>query len=304
MVLMFADDSMPPEDIKIIKCPGVSHNDVLRPGYVVFSRTRCGNAAFYSWFLENVMHQSVCDIRHAFNLRDAYAFVSSDGEPIQIKTFAQKHNVDLLNAANIFEAKHCASFSAMANALNAGSYFRSTKAKMKAPPAPRVEMHTKELEERLSQQLAEECDHLHLPIRNKVVKAVCRVVYACHSVFKVDSIIDSFDKTGQYSPESKGMNFDKKMKCCTSSIPSAHLEKMKTALPRLAAIFRVKGFLSEEDMDIEGIPKVEDTRKVPEEQRVLHQNRAIVLNTEANLARFAKKAPARGKKRPLAATEV
>lgn len=55
----------------------------------------------------------------------------------------------------------------------------------------------------------------------------------------------------------------------------------------LADILRDRGVLTEADMDEHGIVDLsEDSRKTPKDQRVLHQQRAVLMNSEGSKLQF------------------
>ena len=62
---------------------------------------------------------------------------------------------------------------------------------------------------------------------------------------------------------------------------------MQDKVGTLADIFRERGVLTEADMDEhEIIDLTEDSRKTPKDQRVLHQQRAVLMNSEECILQF------------------
>ena len=57
---------------------------------------------------------------------------------------------------------------------------------------------------------------------------------------------------------------------------------MRSAFPHHVEIMRLKGKLTETDMDASGVPasRNDDKRRTPKDERVLHQQRSCILNGE------------------------
>ena len=287
MVLVLADDTLGVEDIRVFKIAGISHlSDATSYGYLVFTKTRGGNRSFFRWFLEYVMCPYVNDVRLSLNLGDMNAFISTDGEQIQIETFIEPQCSEMLKAASILEAKHSASYSAKGNAWDAGNYFKATKCRAKSMHSGTVSSMTAAVRRNLDAILTE-LTHLDVGTRNHMANAVCRIVAACRATLTFSIIQGGFIETGQWDPalNPPGYNFDKKMGCCTSFIPPVDLTLMRSKLVELAALMRSQGLVTEAQYDVAGIIQVMDSRSTPKDQRPLHQNRAMLLNVAANLER-------------------
>jgi hypothetical protein len=120
---------------------------------------------------------------------------------------------------------------------------------------------------------------------------------ACPHLCTVRIIKHSFELTGRYI-----------MAYCTRTIPAEEEKVMKDNFPRMVESFKSKGYLTEKGMDDVGIVRVEDGRSKDNDMRVMHQNRALIVNSAANLARFAKNSipeglEAVGRKQAKAATK-
>jgi len=116
------------------------------------------------------------------------AFVSSDGEQIQVETFMEQDMVELLDFAGILEAKHSASYSAKGNAWDASNYFKGSKKRLNhlVQHQQEVEITTSSLGRILDIRLTESSSHLGGPMRDKMVNAICKIVTACQKTCNVD----------------------------------------------------------------------------------------------------------------------
>jgi hypothetical protein len=133
MVLLFAHESLEKDQFVHYECVGLTHiADPSRIGYICFCHSRQGNKEFFRWYLKTILCNYVKDMRASSpECREMYAFVSSDGEQLQVNTFSEQESLDAMDDAMIIEAKHSASYSAKGNALGAGKYLMATKARLK-----------------------------------------------------------------------------------------------------------------------------------------------------------------------------
>jgi hypothetical protein len=216
------------------------------------------------------------------------AFVSSDGEKLQVDTFIEPASVILLNNSLIFEAKHAASYSAKGNAWDAGKYFMATKKRGKTLIQSQFMALSQPLRRVLDDDLSLNKPNICREKRNHIVDSICRTVIACQKTLTMDIIQDGFSSTGQYVNRLKfaGFDFDKKISCCTNPPTKSEMKVLREQFKPMVELFRAQGHLTEGQMDVAGIPKMDDGRKIHKNDRSIHQNRSLVLNVERNLQRF------------------
>ena len=211
------------------------------------------------------------------------AFFTTDGEPLQVEVFMEPESIELFNDAMILDGKHSASYSAKGNSFDAGNYFKATKTKTRTTIKKEVELITNSLRRRIDSYMDSENGHMTKALREHIADAICRVVASCQQELSFDIIRHGFQYTGQYP-----FNFNDKMACCTTNIPLKEMTNMRAKFDQMTNEFKKKGYLTEAEMDEAGIMKVDDDGRKPKDERVAHHNRAMLLNTEANLERFKK----------------
>jgi transposase-like protein len=286
MVVVYADDSMKEHEVSVKKFVGLSHiPDASAYGYIAFTKTRAASVEFYRWYLREVICPYFKSVRESCELGDVPAFFTTDGEYRQIEVMKEPQSVDLLEEANIIYGKHSASYSAKGNAFDAGNYFKATKYRNKYIPKAEVETYTSSLRRKLDQYLETEKNNLTKAKRDHIVDSACRLTTACQRTCNVSIIKHGFAKTGQYV-DGNGFNFDIKMSCCTSEIPPTELDNMRNRFSELTDVFHQQGFITEAQLDSAGIISVEDSRAKPKDERSPHQQRAMILNTPANIERL------------------
>jgi hypothetical protein len=132
-VFLIADSSMEPEDIDVhfVKDLGCS-TQVGSNGYVVFCKTRCGNRKFYEWFNKEILIPFITTIRDIYELQDIPAYLTFDGEKIQISVYSDQDFQDMFRNANTYLGKLAASCTAIQQPCDHGKIFLASKASIKS----------------------------------------------------------------------------------------------------------------------------------------------------------------------------
>lgn len=87
---------------------------------------------------------------------------------------------------------------------------------------------------------------------------------------------------GQYS-----LSFENTMKWVSMDISKNTYKHMEDKVEEIANIYRTKGIFTEEDMDAANIMSIDLVhRPKPKDQRVLYQQRAVIMNSDECVRRF------------------
>lgn len=130
LVFHLANDDMPVDELRVLKVPGFGHD--CNPNsfsWVVATTTRCGNDAFYRWFIVNSVLPFIADCKSAAGFDDPFVFYSMDGEELQMRNFMSDIFVTYFDQMQVTLGKHSASCSAIGNALDGGHLHMATKTK-------------------------------------------------------------------------------------------------------------------------------------------------------------------------------
>jgi hypothetical protein len=128
-VYVLADDSMDEDEIDVHEVKGLSVSPTLGgTGYLVFSKTRGCNLAFYKWYNEKFLIPFTEATRDHFDLpADETAWFQLDGEPIQIKIFEDADMLAQLDAAHIVVGKPPGSTTEITQPCDRGKVFKGPK---------------------------------------------------------------------------------------------------------------------------------------------------------------------------------
>lgn len=211
-------------------------------------------------------------------------FMSCDGEAKQIEAFQTQEILDLFKKALIDFAKTLASCSAICQASDASPFFKATKKRLAHqmidfnPVLDDDYDHTVRL---LKEVMAE---RFASGKKWVIIKSLLKVVEAIRDTLTSEIVKTGYRVTGQWP-----INFTLAMNQCSAvkTISHAAYRNMQDKVETLARIFRERGVLTEADMDEHGIVDLsEDTRKTPKDQRVLHQQRAVLMNSEECILQY------------------
>lgn len=291
LVFMAAVDGLNVEECKVFAIPGLTSTvDSNAVGYLCLCPTRAGNAAFFSWFIQNIAITTVEKCRRLYELPTglnkefAPAFISSDGEAIVIEEVFNQDIRGLLRAENIHLGKIAASCSGILQPSDVSPLFRASKTKLrnmlnKAPPHPNpiVEAHIL----RALGETSEVCDVIISSTqRSKLSHGCLTVMAAIQDVIRPRLIQEGFAACGQYPQD-----FHKLLQQSYRDITPAQLKTMLSRSVVDEEFFLTHGHLTEDQMDSSEIPCVDHNRSVPRDQGPLHHQRAVLLTHDKTVER-------------------
>lgn len=292
MVVVFAIDDMEPDDFISVKIPGMSHVPAAgQYGYVCFTKTRGCNKKFYDWYYTNVVIPFLNQQRLDNNLgrKNEYgqwdpeftsrALVTMDGEAIQINSVFSEEVRVLLELNLIDVGKHCASSSASTNAWDACSFFKANKKAMKSTSlinevtAKGKYAIGRVIETNLTECIGNLCD---VPKREKIADALLRIIVSSQKTLNLSSIVNGFQLTGQ-NPLNFAVKMNASYKGPTLSAAEWNHMQSDLVINYLTKMFKLQGHIKERDFDAMNIKRVHDDRAADKDERVLHQQRFVLL---------------------------
>jgi hypothetical protein len=131
LVLIVADDTMEEGEFFVQDVAGLSHTQLVdSTSFLVFTKTRSCNAAFYRWYAHNVVAPFVLKCRAAYGNQNPdetpmRAFVVCDGEPSQLQVFQEGFILQLMAESLIDFGKSPASCSAITQASDDSEFFKA-----------------------------------------------------------------------------------------------------------------------------------------------------------------------------------
>ena len=305
LVLLIAIPTMGENDFFYKAIPGLSHSgEANAVGYVCFTKSRCGNAAFWNWFITNIAIDEIVKIRNIFGLTNdgtpLRAWFAMDGENIVLENLLTEDTLALLAQAMVDAGKYPHSTSLIYQALDRAATFKVGKKRLKHVTAdatwvgdPVVELLLKHAFDELARGGIATDQHgkeaRWPPIattseqRAKMIYAVLRIMYVLPSAVARINTVEGFRLAGQYP-----LDYWHIMLQCFRYHPRKTLEDMRATLEEKHVQFmRTNGRLTEQLLDEDDVPKLEagmDNNSVPRDQRPLPNNRAVVLTSANTLA--------------------
>ena len=291
-VFIIADDTMGPEDFVWEEVVGLSHTQLVgATGYLIFTKTRNCNSAFYRWYAHHIVAPFVqtCRESHDCKNRDGTpmrAFVVCDGEPSQIQVFQEGFILDLMRVNQIDFGKSPASCSAITQSSDDSDFFKASKKKLVR--IRETDYISQGLNTRLHNIIAARKDaddqgRFTSAKKGLICNALQQVVYSIKHVLTPEIVKTGYKRIGQYP-----VNFKATIGRCTRQVTARDMDLMERALPAMVEIFRTTGKVTEAQMDAAGIPSVnaESTNSKPKDERPLHQQRSVIMNSEDCISQY------------------
>lgn len=299
MVTVIALDDMDENDFISIKIPGMSHVATTgQYGYVCFTKTRGCNKKFYDWYFLTVLIPFFNQLRQDYELgsKDEYghwdpdhtvrALCTMDGEAKQTDSVFSEDVLLSFNLNLIDVGKHCASSSASTNAWDAATFFKASKKALTNSKLVDVVTEqgkcaiVKAIDKKLLENIGDLCDKTK---RDKIADGILRIIVSSQKTLNLSSIVTGFKLTGQ-----QPLNFAIKMNATykkpkLSGTEWKHMQS-NVVLDYLTEVFKAQGHIKEKDFDQMNIRRVNDDRKTDKDERVLHQQRFVLMthnNTDA-----------------------
>ena len=291
-VFIIADDTMGPEEFFFEEVVGLSHTQTVgATGYLVFTKTRNCNAAFYRWYANLVVAPFVdlCRESHECMNGDGTpmrAFVVCDGEPSQIQVFQEEFILDLMKDSLIDFGKSPASCSAITQSSDDSDFFKASKKKLVRIRETDYVSHS--LNTRLNNIMSHRLDpdgqqRMTGAKKSLICNALQQVVYSIKHVLTPEIVKQGYKRIGQF-PVSLRTSVGK----CTRQVTARDMDIMERELPAMVEIFRSTGKVTEAQMDAAGIPSVnsESTNSKPKDERAMHQQRSVIMNSVDCIAQY------------------
>jgi len=302
-LFIFSLDKILSEDeIIILEIKGLSFSFSGRsPGYIVFMRTRTCNDRFNQFLFRKYIVDFVDECRD--RVEDAQAkdtfYLVIDGEAAQLSALDDPETSKIICDNNIDIGKGPASCSGICgNALDCGNVFKATKTSMKGKTgvgqseSPDTDMETKIVNAFNSNEVLKE--NLSSEKKKKYATAIVYLLDKELAVVTKDMIKEGFTKIGM-TPVKTGpvSRLETTLSLCPSvkNITKMECDEIKNAFPNLVELFETNGEIKESEFDQFNVRKFEDIdgevdRNTKEkDERVLHQQRAVLLTKDASINR-------------------
>ena len=179
-----------------------------------------------------------------------------------------------------------ASCSAIAQSSDDSNFFKATKCVLKGV----MDYGNASLEKKMREYLQTRLkltgeQRFSSEKKNLMVMGLMKCVYAIKKVLTEDIIKDGYRRIGQFP-----VDFDQAMSRCKMSKQIFTLPIMRAfreALPLGVESFRTTGSISEAQMDLWGLICVPCLNTTPKDQRVLHQQRSVIMNSVDCIEKYA-----------------
>lgn len=279
---MVADENMAKDAIDVHKLNGLGMQvDQNSYSYLVFCHSRCGNVAFFSWYISTVIVDFVKNMRVIGGLGPTVqAWYQLDGEAVQIECFTDPFIQKLLEENHISVGKLPASTTMVLQACDAGNAFKATKKKLKSIPKPNIEHNKHKIDVTASclakhdQIVGKKLAYAH---REPLINGLVRLQSALVSTITEGVILASFDNTGIWP-----FSIDKILSNCFRIMTDEEINIVKQSIIPLSEKIAIEGELKDSDLNsIIIIPTVDKPHATPKDQHCLSHKRAVCMTNKS-----------------------
>ncbi len=196
--------------------------------------------------------------------------------------FQEDDIIALLSDTQINLGKTPASCSAIRQPSDVSKCFMASKKSLKSLAQGFVNYKNHQLETDLK-LVFRNSSSISTEKAKKFIDGLQKIVHTLCNVITKDIIVNGYAGCGQFP-----LNFDVAMKKCKYAFQSSDYDVLRAHIPDMIRCYRDKGYVEEREMDDMGIISVDNSSriKVPKDQRSLHQQRAVMVNSADSLARF------------------
>ncbi len=132
-IYMLADSNMTEEEFRVARVQNMGiGTDITNYGWIVFTKTRAANVAFYKWLFTSAVIPMVNEIKQVYRLpADSKAWVQMDGESVQLQPLFDKNLLSALKEKHIHVGKLPGSTTSINQPCDAVNIFRGPKTQNK-----------------------------------------------------------------------------------------------------------------------------------------------------------------------------
>jgi hypothetical protein len=261
-----------------------------------------GNLPFFKWLFTSYVVEFLNSSRKLADRDNEFCYLVIDGEAIQSKVFENSDVLEIFENQKIHVGKGPASCSGViGNALDCGNLFKGIKSRLSK--ASEINLIQTELRDRIMMELEKHSKNtrgnLAADKKLKIANGITHLLGQQKETIKTQTIINSFKMIGMIPHESSSnlsphftppTPFEMTLSRCPKQgeLTSAEVKKIIENVGEMAKIFEKNGQITEEEMDNLGIVKGENNgqnARLPNDMRVQHQQRAILLTAKASVER-------------------
>jgi hypothetical protein len=206
------------------------------------------------------------------------AFITCDGESKQIEVFLEEETLKEISDSLIDLGKTPASCSGICQSSDVSPFFKAAKKKLKFVESCNYENEglTENLQSVFSTKKSITSEN-----RKKYIDSLEKIIFSIKSTLTAEVIQAGYRETGQYP-----LNLTAAMSKSTYKLTIPEFETMEAKLPDVKAFFRSNGYVTEQQMDDLGIASVNEEWAKPKDEKVLHQQRAVLINAAETISKY------------------
>lgn len=300
-VFVIQDENMEADAMDAYEVPGLGISGHF--GWIVFCKKRAGNSKFFEWMNESVVFKLISEIRADCKLPvDSLAFLTLDGENIQIKPYSEKRLIEKLEANRIVVAKSPASATATMQPADVGNCFIAGKTVAKHLDGR--DYKDPALEDSIKKVITRHDKDFNASHRSLLIDGLQKVRTALTIAITHHNVTESFKKSGTYDSETGSYSLERIIANCKAEITPDLLLTIVNAIPTLAKLTERQGELFDRDFNHFHVPGSNKDSLILPRRRMVILTSPKVIQSEVEMTKEKEVATSRAllKKRSKAAS--
>ena len=297
-ILLLADENLGENDFKYYKVPGLCNVNTMEGfGYLCFTKTRCGNDAFFKWLNKDILIPYIVALRDRFGIsEDNAAFITCDGEYVQIAPWLTEEMKILLKKYNLLIAKLCASTTAVTQANDAWKLFLRCKANIQHVTNDDIlsmNFLYQQLEIAFNKHKLISKDILKHKSKENILNGIIRCVITITKSCSSQIIVNSFKKVG--IEKDLTVNVLQVLNQFNQDYTIWELTNIYDNIDFGVNCYVKRGRMTDEEIETLEIVKknIDTTENIPKDQQTICHERGNLLSHPDTINRFLEKQQAK-----------
>jgi hypothetical protein len=303
-VLLVADESIPVDKFYAHPLKAISSGARVGDyGWIVFTHTRDACTSFWKFYFEHICLPEIQDVLYTLSKNtlvqlpaNQRSCLTLDGELKVLRAAMDPHIEQLFREHRVDVVKVGAGHTAISNALDVSTFFRTMKRKLKRFAKTGVTLHCTLISTQMAYiyKMLRTVHSIRIPSlkRHKITQAVTVIAFCLNNGgYTMDVGQRAFISAGQHierSPkeaDQRTVDAERIIRKGYAEVTEAEMKLMMDNLDHFCGIFKVRGQVTDAVFDEKNIPRLREALYKQRDALHLQQQRAVLISHDETVRR-------------------
>jgi hypothetical protein len=303
-VLLVADESIPVDKFYAHPLKAISSGARVGDyGWIVFTRTRDACTSFWKFYFEHICLPEIQDVLYTLSKNtlvqlpaNQRSCLTLDGELKVLRAAMDPHIEQLFREHRVDVVKVGAGNTAISNALDVSTFFRTMKRKLKRFAKTGVTLHCTLISTQMAYiyKMLRTVHSIRIPSlkRHKITQAVTVIAFCLNNGgYTMDVGQRAFISAGQHIERSskeadqRTVDAERIIRKGYAEVTEAEMKLMMDNLDHFCGIFKVRGQVTDAEFDEMNIPRLREALYKQRDALHLQQQRAVLISHDETVRR-------------------